>query len=857
MQNTQFKHTSLALAMLTIVGVSPAAYSQESLSATVIEEIVTIGTRRQARSAADSIAPVDVIAGDDFAQSGDNDVQALLRTAVPSFNVNQQVSNDAASIIRPANLRGLSPDQTLVLVNGKRLHRSAVISILGGGIADGAQGPDISSIPSLALKQVEVLRDGAASQYGSDAIAGVLNFVINDAREGATLTAKYGSFYDGDGDNFQLAGNIGLPVGEEGFLNLTAEIQERDATSRTVQRADCSALVAAGNTAVLDPCQIFGDQELREDVKAFANFGTPVGENIELYGLASYATRDITGPFFFRNPSNRGGIFQGPTVDPLTGFSDPSGISSVLVGDLSVGNAGDCPAGIPLSEGGGLIPDPTILAQVNGDPNCFTFLELFPGGFTPEFGGSIEDWSNISNTINASLGPNTPTSFEVGGNVSTLDVFNADFSYELPVGLASDLNIGFGFEFRDEGFETIQGEPASFAQGILSQPSAAFPLGQGFAGNANGFAGFSSAASAAQDSTGYYLELEADVIEDLTVQAAVRYEDTEFFDDTTNFKIGALYRVNDNIRFRGTYSTGFRVPSAGQVNLVNTTTAVNPAGGLIDQGLFPLFSPAGQILSDFISAPVAGGGLGLPTPTLTPEESDSFTVGAAFSFSSISVTIDYFNIELDDRISQTDQFNFVPALQLFAEQNGVALAGTTTSEVLTELDAAGVLNIADFATAQNLGSFSFFSNDFDTRTQGIDIVANGPINFGQPGNTDFALAFNWTDTEVTRQGATVNASRQGELEDGLPNIRGSFTLSHQQGPVRGFIRTNYFGPFTEDHFSFGGIVFDVGSQITVDAEIGFSVSENVELIVGANNLAVTAPGGFNGGSYYFKVKANF
>jgi len=610
MQNTQFKHTSLALAMLTtLVGVSPAAYSQESQSVTTIEEIVTIGTRRQARSAADSIAPVDVIAGEDFAQSGDNDVQALLRTAVPSFNVNQQVSNDAASIIRPANLRGLSPDQTLVLVNGKRLHRSAVISILGGGIADGAQGPDISSIPSLALKQVEVLRDGAASQYGSDAIAGVLNFVINDAREGATLTAKYGSFYDGDGDNFQLAGNIGLPVGEEGFLNLTAEIQERDATSRTVQRADCSALVAAGNTAVLDPCQIFGDQELREDVKAFANFGTPVGENIELYGLASYATRDITGPFFFRNPANRGGIFQGPTVDPLTGFSDPSGISSVLVGDLSVGNAGDCPAGIPLSEGGGLIPDPTILAQVNGDPNCFTFLELFPGGFTPEFGGSIEDWSvhgglrgvvpfgtglnydlsyrrgesavdfNISNTINASLGPDTPTSFEVGGNVSTLDVFNADFSYEHPVGLASDLNIGFGFEFRDEGFETIQGEPASFAQGILSQPSAAFPLGQGFAGNANGFAGFSSAASAAQDSTGYYLELEADVIEDLTVQAAVRYEDTEFFDDTTNFKIGALYRVNDNIRFRGTYSTGFRVPSAGQVNLINTTTAVNPAGG--------------------------------------------------------------------------------------------------------------------------------------------------------------------------------------------------------------------------------------------------------------------------------------
>lgn len=912
MNNSKLSVSRTALAASLIGGmmsVTPVFAQEEENEATSTQDTILVtGTRRAARTSQESIAPIDVVSPQDLQRQGDNDVLNLIRTTVPSFNVNAQGTQDAASIVRPVNLRGLSPDQTLVLINGKRLQRAGVISFLGGGISNGAQGPDVSSIPSLALKQVEVLRDGAASQYGSDAIAGVINFILKDDREGGTVSARWGSTYDGDGDNYQIAGNIGLPLGPEGFLNLTAEFQERDATSRSVQRGDCAALIAAGNTAVADPCQIHGDPEVRNDFKLFANLGVPVSEHIEVYALGNYGGRETEGPFFFRNPASRGGVFTGgPLVDPLTGFADPNGVNAVLVGDLSVDTAGDCPAGIPLTAGGGLLPDPTILAQVQADPNCFSFVELFPGGYTPNFGGNVDDFSVhggfrgtapfgtglnydisyrhgennvdffLGDSTNPSLGPNTPTEFFAGGYGSTVDVFNADFSYALPVGFASDLNIGFGVEWRDESFTIVAGDPESFEIGPLAAPSSAFPLGQGFNSSSDGFPGFSTAAAGtnSQSSTGYYLDLEADVIDQLTLQAAVRYEDTEFFGDTTNFKVGGLFRLTDWARLRATYSTGFRVPTAGQVNVINATTGFGPGGELADQGTFPLFSPAGQILANFISGDPSLGGLGLDTPTLLPEESDNISVGFGFDIGDINLTVDYFNIQLEDRISQSAQLAFVPALEFLAAQNSITLAGTTPGAIINELDGAGVLNATDFVGAANLSSFAFFSNDFDTTTQGVDVVATGPLNFGQSGDTDFVLAFNYTTTNVTDTGQTVSAVRLQQLEDGLPEVRAVLTVNHHQGPFRFLARGNYFGPFTEAHFDSLGLSFDASAQFTFDAEIGYRVAENVEIVAGAANLfdsfpeenpfanilgaqfAVTGPGGFNGGAYYFRTVIDF
>jgi len=223
------------------------AYAQSSGDTGVEEDvIVTIGTRRQSRSATDVIAPVDVIQADELLNQAPNDIADALRISVPSYNVNTQPISDAATIVRPANLRGLSPDNTLVLLNGKRRHRASVISFLGGGIADGAHGPDISVFPALALKNVQVLRDGASSQYGSDAIAGVINFELKDSAEGGVIEARYGQTYEGDGENYRISGNVGLPLGDRGFINLTAEYGEVEATNRSIARDDAAALVAAG-----------------------------------------------------------------------------------------------------------------------------------------------------------------------------------------------------------------------------------------------------------------------------------------------------------------------------------------------------------------------------------------------------------------------------------------------------------------------------------------------------------------------------------------------------------------------------------------------------------------------------------
>jgi len=237
MFKTRISGLAIALSLVLIPSIPSFVAAADE-----VEEVVAIGTRREARSVGDSPAPVDIISGSDFTNQGAADLPDMIRTLVPSFNVNTQPISDAATLIRPANLRGLPPDNMLVLVNGKRRHRGAVISFLGSGISDGAQGPDISAIPSIALKQVEVLRDGAAAQYGSDAIAGIMNFVYKDNAEGTQIEIRSGEYADGDGDMYRIAANVGMPFTANGFANVSIELQESDATSRSVQRGDAQAL---------------------------------------------------------------------------------------------------------------------------------------------------------------------------------------------------------------------------------------------------------------------------------------------------------------------------------------------------------------------------------------------------------------------------------------------------------------------------------------------------------------------------------------------------------------------------------------------------------------------------------------
>ena len=767
------------------VAAIPAAIAAEGDSANM-EEIVIIGSRRAARSATDTTAPVDVIAGDELTRNASTDIQDLMRTAVPSYNVNAQPISDAATISRPANLRGLSPDNTLVLVNGKRRHRGSVISFLGGGISDGAQGVDIATIPSLALKRVVVLRDGASSQYGSDAIAGVINFELRDEAQGGFLEVTTGSTYEGDGDNYRLAGNIGLPLGDSGFVNITAEYGEVDGTVRSIVRQDVLDLIAAGNTAAADfktinsytgaVPQYWGQPDVEDDFKIFINSAFEINQYAEVYAFGNISERQATGGFFYRNPTNRGGVYAGPLVDALTGALDPNGVASVKVGDLDgLGVGGGCPAGIPLTGTDGLIPDATILAEVTADANCFSFVETIPGGFVPRFGGTNEDASLavgvrglldsglsydvsayrgsneteffINNTVNASLGPNTPRNFIPGGQKQTETVYNGDFSYPIDAGLASDLTFSFGGEYREEEFDLYAGDPASYALGPLAD--------QGFSSSSNGFGGFPNSTSSSQDSWAAYGELEADVTDALTLQGALRYEDYSVFGDTTNFKVAGLYRVSEGFKIRGAISTGFHAPTAGQANITNVTTQISN-GVLVDQGTLPLSSTAGQIAGDFIESQGNG------RPTLGPEDAVNMSIGVAFDLGETSWTVDYYNIEVEDRVALGADVDFLDALN-FA---GGGTTFTSVTEALTGLSASGVIDRQDFIGLDDLSAFRFFANSFDTETQGIDVV--GRVGFDVwEGSSNVTLAMNWNDTQVTNRGVTnpISAGRVAALED--------------------------------------------------------------------------------------------
>jgi iron complex outermembrane receptor protein len=889
---------ALVLALPIAMGAPIQVVAEEG----VIEEVIVTGTRVADRSAADSPVPVDVISGSEFRDNASTDVQDMLRTAVPSFDVNTQPISDAATISRPANVRGLSPDNVLVLVNGKRRHRGSIISFLGGGISDGAQGVDIAAIPSLALKQIEVLRDGASSQYGSDAIAGVLNFLLRDDAEGFELVTRYGSTFEGDGDNYMVAANLGLPLGDRGFVNMTGEIREADGTVRAAIRDDVAYAAANGYAAVADyrtintytneAPQYWGQPDVDDDMKFFVNAAYELNDKAEVYAFGNYAERSVTGGFFYRNvvgsannltgdsTGQRSGVYKGPTVDPLTGLSlaaDQGGVPSVLVGDLDGGTS--CIDGIPLGGAGGVTPDAAFLAQVTASDNCFSFIETIPTGFVPRFGGDNEDSSftigvrgeldygtglsydvsaqrgsnrsefKIFNTINASLGPDTPRDFVPGGQEQTETLYNVDFVYRMDVGLASDLNIAFGAEYREEDFDLYAGDAASYQLGTLAD--------QGFSSSSNGFGGFPANTSASQDSTAFYVDLEADLTEALTVQAAVRNEDFSTFGDTTDYKLAGIYRLTDDFRIRGAFSTGFHAPTAGQANITNVTTQIID-GNLIDQGTLPLFSAPGQLAADYIASQGNG------RPTLGPEEAENFSIGVAFDLENSSWTIDYYNIDVTDRVALGANINFLDALNYA----GGGSAYTSVSDALTGLGNAGTINRQLFTGLEDLKQFRFFTNSFDTTTTGVDVVGSTDFALGD-GESKVTVAFNYNKTEVDSRG-TINPISDGRveaLEELLPNVKGNVAWSHMQGNYRTLLRANYYGSWRST-----GNGYNVGSQILVDAQVAYNWDENLELVLGVDNLfddypeknpgaggtgqlyPEDSPFGFNGGSWYLQVR---
>jgi len=803
------------------------------------EEIVVTGSRAEPRSAVESMVPIDVISSDDFANQGDTNLSNQLRNLVPSYSVNTQPISDAATVVRPANLRNLAPDHTLVLVNGKRRHRAAVIYWLGNGVADGAQGADISAIPSIALRQVEVLRDGASAQYGSDAIAGVMNFMLKDARQGGSIEIRQGSFAEGDGDTSTVAANVGLPLGETGFANLSLEYGSSDPTDRSVQRNDAAALIAAGNTAVRNPAQIWGNPEVEDDLKLWGNFGYLLDGGQQWYAHAGYASKTVTGGFFFRNPNTRSAVFSG------------DGGNTLLIGDLIDAQDGilDGSGGCPTVNITNNVPDPDALGQVFANPNCFSFQELFPGGFTPNFGGDATDLSIVSgikgqsqggifwdasvsygsnevdffitNTVNASLGPDTPTTFDPGLYAQDEISVNFDVSYAV----ADNANIAAGVEWRDETFEIGQGQLESFQIGPLAE--------QGFSAASNGFPGFGDIASGKWSRSNYalYGDLELDG-EKWVAGAAVRFEDFEDFGTTMNSKIAGRYIFSEQFSMRASLSSGFRAPTPGQSNAFNVSTEFDlQSMELVNNGTIPSSSAVAQL---------RGG------EPLTAETSINYALGAVFQKGPFTLTTDLFRIDLSDRLAVTQNFALTP-------------------DEVADLIAEGV------TSAANLQNFRFFTNDFDTETTGIDIVATyTPPSLG--GNTDFSLLFNHTETDVAKfNPETLDATRIRELQEALPETRWNFTTTHHMRDNWRFLgRLSYYSGWfdSEDVIAYPGetlvdleaaytwnnLTFVLGGQNVFDT----FPEENTGARSGVGNLySQFTPFGFNGAFYYARIKYDF
>ncbi|HAE94168.1 MAG TPA: TonB-dependent receptor, partial [Hyphomonas atlantica] len=678
--------TSISLRKALILTASGAAlcFSNAAIAQTATDQddtsiqdtVVITGTRGAPRTAFDSLAPVDVISEKAIDLTASDEVMDTLSQLVPSFNVKRLPMADGQVFVRPASLRSLSADHTLVLINGKRMHRSAMLG------SNGAQAPDLAQIPSYAIKQIEVLRDGASAQYGSDAIAGVINIILDD-EPGTNAFAQAGQYYEGDGEQYRIGAQQGFQF-DSGFLNLSGEYTDAQPTSRSRQRADAIALQEAfPDIKVPNPVQNWGQPE--RQAYRFALNGAYELANNEAYIFSTYGFGTGVTDFNWRNP-----------------------LSTSAFGDSAI------------------------------DPD-YDLSEIYPAGFTPRFGQDDNDFSltgglrsagdgafsyDLSasygrnqieyfmyDSINASLGSASPTSFDIGTLTQTEFNLNADFVYLASLDfLADDLSFAFGAENRKEEYSIGQGEYASFAVGPLAA--------EGFPSGSNGFPGFSPDQSGSSDQSSYaaYVDLEAPITDRWTVGAAVRYEDYSEFGSSTTGKLSTRFEVTPGLALRATASSGFRAPTPGQLFSERTyqgldTTTLN----IFTSGRFSPQGAVAELISQRADVNI------LP---LEPEESDNITAGLAWNSDfGMTATVDIYQIDVTNRLSTSSTF-------------------VVTDEERAELAALGV------AGAEGITRVNFFQNDFDTRTKGLDLVLAYAFNAG-PGQVNLTGAYNYNKTEVT------------------------------------------------------------------------------------------------------------
>ena len=874
----------IILAASTLAATTSIADAQERPAGSTaaggeVEEVIVTGTRRHDRTVTESAAPIDVLTGADLASASSANMLDSLSNLVPSFIVGQNAISDASTFVRSPSLRGLPGDEMLVMLNGKRMNRSALVQVYQGGeteLSFGSQGPDLASIPSIAVKSLEILRDGASAQYGSDAIAGVLNYQFRDNREGFEITARAGEYFPGsnwsrDGSDTQVAANLGLPLGSQGFFNVSLEWSKNQQTVRNVTRPSALAFSLQYPNLAPDlphypgPVQQFGTPP-SESVKIVVNSGIKLDNGDQLYFFANYADIDANESFNYRLSQSSTQVYNGVTYN----FGNHPAFNNIYLNSCA-GFTGCGANGYMQTLDGEAAP-------------TFNFNSYYPAGFTPRFYGTTLQFfgalgykgttsSGVSydisgstaenslavglkSSINPSLGPTSPKDFNDGKFVQKETTFNVDLSYPWSVpGFASPISVAGGLEWRAETYQQLLGDPASYAAGPYAYQvlydcvtaTSTCTANDGVATQStasNGYGGISTSIDATQVSYAAYIDLEADVLKNLTLGVAGRYEDYASYGSTTLGKFTIRWKATDWMALRGTVSTGFHAPTPGQSNVETlSTTFATGSAQQVQIGTYPVTSSVAKYYG---------------ATALKPEDSTNLSGGIVLTPGlNALVTIDWYQIDVRNRIGISKQYTVTPA---------------------------DIIALPDLAYVGPGGTVQYFTNGFDTRTTGLDVVGTYLFHPGS-GSLATTLAYNHNFTDVTKYNPdVVDDTRITDIKHYAPNDRVNLSLDYRLGKFVASLHENWYNWFRDEN-DYPGQKF--GAKYTTDLDLSYEVAKGVTVAVGGKNVfnaypdriqnsavipiypqtggmidgevypRTGGPFGFNGAFYYARVAAKF
>ncbi len=817
-------HNAVAHALVTgalLAPLSLAVVANEQ-NPQLLEEVVTLGHRVAGRTATEAAVPIDVIQADSLSKNGLTELGQALQTYAPSFNFSRTQISDGSDLYRPATLRGLQPDQTLLLINGKRRHNQAILS-LQGTVGEGAAGVDMNSIPMIALQSVEVLRDGAAAQYGSDAIAGVINLRLKDSTDETTGFMQWGKTAKSDGDTLTAAINTGVAIGDGGFINGSLEYREAEPTNRAKNRRWHQ-----------------GDSDT-EFTSVFVNAMLPLDNQIELYSFGGYSERTALGSGFYRDADNAARNVPQVYAEGFLPHIDNEGEDASLALGVRKTFANDWHMDASVVTGKNTYDFSsrnTINASIAAE-----YLALNPSASDAE--------------IAANAGP---TSGYSGGFEFAQTTFNLDFSGAVDLGSGAPLYMGVGAEYRDESYQINSGEFASYSCGLsdsgvfLSVIDGVTPADCGF----QAYPGLRPSAETDEDRDNYalYLDLERNMTDSWLLGAAVRYEDYGDIGDEVTGKLSSRYDFTDTFAIRGAVSTGFRAPSLQQ-SAYTAYTANIDSNGVLAQSF------------------TAASGTALPSAlgvdNLRLETSESVSVGFVWEpTNSVSVTIDGYHVSIDDRITlggflTADDLAFNSGAAAALAATGAAQANFFSNAVDTTTKGIDLIITYDTALAGGDMNITLAGNINDTSVDNVNApagispevafssVSRSFMEGGQPGERA-TLTLNWNKDRLA---ALTRINYFGETEVDY------FAQNHI--PIPGTPATSV-----------------VESAFLVDVDISYDVSQNLTVSVGGNNIFDQTPDelsdnevlsiitgnalryplravpyGFNGASYYLKASYSF